>query len=429
MNWCARLGLVGLLAALPALAAAQSLLDQLEGSFGHEPVASGLSALEGTHGHQAVIRDDGIVCEQSEPCVEQATQLPLRVLPRPFSHVYGQPDAEPEGIRIANVPSFHPLYVFERQDVDLRDPAEPQGWYLVGRTRMEADGWMQARDVLEWRQALLVAYTHPGGLIEGRNPVLMFRDYQDLATLVDDFDMAERARTIYRAIEADAAPEEVVSMEPQRFVDITRQFYVLPILQWEQTQIDGDDARLLQIAAAVPGARGADTLAAAEYREQAQVARVDNEAAQRPDLQADIVFVIDTTRSMQPFIDMTRDAVASNAARFRRMTEDRVRFGLVTFRDSIEVIPQLEYAVRNWTPELVDSTTLADLLRDEVSATSMGSLDYAEEVFAGVDEALNAPWREGGLAFHDPDRGCQLPPEGASPEHHRQGRDRSAPRA
>ncbi|AGA34179.1 Serine/threonine protein kinase PpkA [Thioalkalivibrio nitratireducens DSM 14787] len=399
MNRWIGLGLAAALAALPMVASGQSLLDQLEGTAGHAPPSPGLSALEGTHGHEPAAPEEPILCAEGQVCIEEATQLPLRVLPRPFSHVYADRNADPAGIRIANVPSFHPLYVFERQDLDLSDAADPAGWYRVGRTRAEADGWMQARDVLEWRQALLVSYTHPGGPIEGRNPVLMFRDYRDLAGLVDDFDMAGRARALYRAIDDGDAPEQVVSMEPQRFVDITRQFYVLPILEWEQTQIDGDDARLLQIAAAVPGARGADTLDAAEYREQARVARVDGAAERRSDLQADIVFVIDTTRSMQPFIDMTRDAVASTAARFRRMTDDRVRFGLVTFRDSIEVIPQLEYDTRNWTPELVDSATLAERLEDEVRATEVGSLDYAEEVFAGVDTALQSQWRDGALRF------------------------------
>jgi serine/threonine-protein kinase PpkA len=393
------IGLAFLLAASPASVSAQALLDQLEGTVGHEPAASVLSQLEGMHGHRVGSTVDGIACVEGQPCIEEATQLPLRVLPRPFSHVYGEPNAEPGGIVIANVPSFHPLYVFDRQGLDLGNPAGPLGWYRVGRTKASAEGWMQAQDVLEWRQALLVSYTHPGGLIEGRNPVLMFRDFRDLAALVDDFDMAGRAGAIYRAIEDGEPPEEVVSIEPKRFVDITRQFYVLPILQWEQTQIDGDDARLLQIAAAVPGARGPDTLAETAYLEQARAARVDGDSAHRPDLRADIVFVIDTTRSMQPFIDMTRDAVASTAARFRTMTEDRVRFGLVTFRDSIEAVPQVEYDARNWTQELVDSQALAGLLEEDVRATSMGSLDYAEEVFAGVDTALHSQWRDGALRF------------------------------
>ena len=374
----------------------QADLSALEGTHGHS-VPRSLDELEGTHGHADVA--DDIRCAGTDPCVESATQQPLRVLPRPFAHIYRERQADQTGILLANIPAFHPLYVYERSGLNLSNPAAPQGWYRVGRTQTASEGWMQAADVLEWRQALVVSYTHPGDPIEGRKPVLMFRDYRDLAELVDDFDMTGRADELYRRIATGDIPEPVVSMEPQRFVDITRQFYVLPILQWEQTRIDGDDVRLLQIAAAVPQQRGADTLADADYRTQAQAGRAVKVAANLDDIKVDVVFVIDTTRSMQPFIDMARDAALRVVQRFSRDTVDRVRFGLVTFRDSIEIIPQLEYDTRNWTPELVDSATLARLLEQDVRATQAGSLDYPEEVFAGVNTALQSNWREGALRF------------------------------
>ncbi|PKN40022.1 MAG: VWA domain-containing protein [Deltaproteobacteria bacterium HGW-Deltaproteobacteria-18] len=370
----------------------------LEGTQGHA-APEGLSALEGTAGHAAAQPvDDGIVCQPGSPCMEAATQLPLRVLPRPFSSIYRETAADQNAVVQANVPAFKPLYVFNRQDLDLSRPEEPQGWYQVGRTRAAAEGWMQARDVLEWRQALLVSYTHPGNELEGRSPVLMFRNKADLESIVDDMDMAGRAKTLYEGVAAGNIPDNVVSMEPKRFVDITTQFYVLPILQWSQTQINGDDVRLLQLAAAVPGARGADTMQNADYLEQAQVGRGEGGAVLK-DVKADIVFVIDTSRSMQPFIDMTRQAVAQMSRSFSGETADRFRFGLVVYRDSLEVAPQLEYVARNLTPELVDADGLVGLLEKDAAATAVGSVDYAEEAFAGVDEALRSKWREGALRF------------------------------
>ncbi|MGM0760992.1 MAG: VWA domain-containing protein, partial [Thermodesulfobacteriota bacterium] len=232
-------------------------LSDLEGTTGHQ--GSSLSDLEGDIGHDepgADLVHDGISCPQGSVCLEEETQLPLRVLPRPFSHIYSRPQAEEEGIVQANVPAFHPLYVFARQGVDVSDPAAPAGWYQVGQSKDAAQGWMQAKDVMEWRQALLVSYTHPGGLLEGRNPVLMFRSLDALQSLVDSFDMADQAEQLYTRIESGEIPKNIVSMEPQRFVDITKQFYILPILNWEETQIMGDDVRLLQLAAAVPQQRG-----------------------------------------------------------------------------------------------------------------------------------------------------------------------------
>ena len=371
----------------------------LEGTQGHAP--DGLSALEGTAGQTAAGGqpvDDGIVCQPGAPCQETATQQPLRVLPRPFSSIYREAAADQGAVVMANVPAFKPLFVFDRQGLDLSRPEEPLGWYQVGRTRTAADGWMQAKDVLEWRQALLVSYTHPGNELEGRSPVLMFRDRSALEAIVDDMDMAGKAKTLYEGVAAGNIPDTVVSMEPKRFVDITKQFYVLPILQWSQTQIGGDDVRLLQVAAAVPGVRGADTIGNADYLEQAQVGR-DSGGAVMSDIKTDVVFVIDTSRSMQPFIDMTREAVSRMSKQFSAETADRFRFGLVVYRDSLEVAPQLEYVTRNLTPDLVSADQLVGLLEKDGGATAVGSVDYAEEAFAGVDAALHSKWREGALRF------------------------------
>lgn len=369
-------------------------LADLEGTHGHA-APDGLSALEGTAGHEAV--DDGIVCQPGSPCLEAATQLPLRILPRPFASMYREAAAAEDSVLQANMPAFKPLYVFDRQGLDLSLPSDPRGWYQVGRSKAEPEGWMQARDVLEWRQALLVSYTHPGNELEGRSPVLMFSDRAALEAVVDDMDMAGKAKGLYESINGGNIPDSVVSMEPQRFVDITRKFYVLPILQWSQTRIDGDDARLLQLAAAVPGSRGADTLSSPDYLEQAQVGRSAGGAM--PGVLTDVVFVIDTTRSMQPFIDMTREAVAGMTRKFSAETADRFRFGLVVYRDSLEVAPQLDYVTRNLTPELVSGEKLVELLETEGGATAVGSVDYAEEAFAGVDVALRSRWRDGALRF------------------------------
>jgi hypothetical protein len=375
--------------------------DDLEGVEGAATPSTTLSALEGTIGHAGTgvqTLDDGIACQPMGPCIETATQLPLRVLPRPFSHLYSEMRADEGGIISADVPAFKPLYVFNRQGLDLSHPAEPGGWYQIGRSRVAPEGWMQAKDILEWRQALLVSYTHPGNPLEGRSPVLMFRDQAALEAIVDDLDMAGKAKSIYDEIDKGNIPETLVSMEPRRFVDITRQFYVLPILQWSQTQINGDDVRLLQLAAAVPRSRGADTLENSKYRDQAEVGRTAGGAVLK-DAKTDIVFVIDTSRSMQPFIDMTRAAVAQMTKKFSAETADRFRFGLVVFRDSLDVAPQLEYVTRNLTTELVSGEQLVEILDKDGKATAVGSVDYAEEAFAGVEVALQSKWREGALRF------------------------------
>lgn len=389
------LALAGLLVQTPM--AAPSGADALEGTAVAQPsdavAVSSADALEGGGISASPVRCDGL-----KPCVETATGLPLQVLPRPFANLYRAAEADPEAVVQANLAAFRPLYVFAREGIDLSDPAQPAGWYRVGSNAGQAAGWLQARDALEWRQALVVAYTHPGG-VEGRKPVLMFRDADALRAVVDAADMAEAAGALYAAVERAEVPDELVSMEPKRYIDINRQFYILPILDWEQFDIYGDEVRLLQIAAAVPGQRGADTLADEQYRGQAGTGREVDAGAGLEDLAIDVVFVMDTTRSMQPYIDMTRDAVRSMVQATGDRLQDRVRFGLVGYRDALVAAPALEYTSRNFTPELVDAGALIGILGSEASATPAGSLDYAEEVFAGVDAGLRSQWRPGALRF------------------------------
>lgn len=358
--------------------------------------ASGADALEGG----PATDEPAVRCEGKGPCIEAGTQLPLRVLPRPLSNLYKERAENPAGIAQANVKAFHPLYVYAREGVDVSDPANPKGWYQVGASSTGPQGWMRAADVLEWRQALLVSYTHPGGVQDGRKPVLMFRDLPSLKRVVGAGDRAAQADALYQKVAAKDAPEDLVSVEPRRFVDITRNFYILPIVRFDSVTLDGDDARYLQLAAAVPGARGADTLKNAEYVEQAGTARDAAQGVALQDLKLDVVFVMDTTRSTQPYIDSTRSAVSAMVKRLDNPEiKGRVRFGLVGYRDAQAKVPNIEYTARNFTPSLVDAAALVKLLDNEVKATTVGSLDYAEEMFAGVDQALRSAWEPGALRF------------------------------
>jgi hypothetical protein len=371
---------------------AQVSMDELETTR----TASDLDALEGGVSNTSV--DTSIRCDGKAVCRETSTKLPLRVLPRPFSHLYKAAEASKDGIAKANLPAFKPWYVFQRKDLDLSDPANPKGWYEVGQSMDKAQGWIKAADAFEWRQALLVSYTHPGDPGEGRHPVLMFSERKHIESLVESEDLADTAAAYFDELNAGKVPEGVVSMEPKRFVDISKQFYLLPILQFETVEIEGDEARLLQIAAAVPGSRGADTLENKDYADQAKADRGAGSQQLLEDIKVDVVFVIDTTGSMQPYIDMTREAVASMVKKIGGKLADKVRFGLIGYRDSLEVAPKLEYTAKNFTPELVDGSALVTLLTG-AKAAKVGSKDYQEEVFAGINETLTANWRDNSLKF------------------------------
>ncbi len=340
-----------------------------------------------------------IQCDGISVCREADTGQPFRVLARAFSSVFQQKRVDYDALAPESLTALKPLYVFSREDIDLNDPAEPRGWYKVGNTEKGPPfGWLLAVDVVEWRQALVVAYTHPGVDEEERQRVLMFEYLDDLRTITESDDREILARAIYTSIDQRKPPAVIVSKEPERFVSINENFYLLPIVDHELTDIDGDEARFLRLAAAVPDARGADTLQDEQYLDSVlEKADLESEAAR--ELNVDIVFVMDMTRSMQPYIDNTRKAIRELAERVvsGNGLEKRVRFGLVGYRDSVDQIPALEFTAKNFTPELLSSKEFIVLVDNEARATRIGSVDYAEEVFAGIDMAVDSRWREDSL--------------------------------
>ncbi len=339
-------------------------------------------------------------CSGSEVCREISTGLPFRILPRSFSNVYKSQKASPDDIARASVRAFWPLYVFAREGLDLSDPAAPNGWYQVSETEQGPPlGWMQTRDVLEWRQALVVSYTHPGFGGEERQRVLMFRSKKDLETIIHSQDMVGKAVELYKGLYRGDIAGSLISKEPELFVDINRTFYLLPILDFEIIEIEGDEARLLQLAAAMPGKRGSDTLENQDYRTKAmQKPQSQDEGVK--ELGIDIVFVMDMTLSMQPYIDRTKMAIVEIAHRIKQSNiKQKIRFGLVGYRDDVSKTPALEFTSRNFTPDLVDMATFIEILDEKAQAAKVSSVGYPEEVFAGVETGLLSNWNEESLHF------------------------------
>lgn len=342
-------------------------------------------------------------CELSlnnQVCREVATGLPARVLPRSYSQLYQEPRAEESLLIPIPVAPFRPLYVFN-QNVG-EDGTVDTGWYQVGSNERETLGWIQGKDAMQWKQALIVSYTHPGGL-EGRNPILMFDSISALERVLQSDDMLSDVENIYQQIETVGSATGIISMEPKRFVDIRETPYFLPITDWREEEIEGEEIRLLKISAAVPNKRGADTMENPTYRDNVQTPR--REASTEMSLKnkhklptVDIVFVVDTTLSMQPYINRTRDVIRQVAQKIESTLPSGAKFGLVGYRDSTVHMPKIGYVANNYTPELVSAYELGDVLAS-VKATKVDSKDEAEEVFAGIQTAIDANWQSDNFKF------------------------------
>lgn len=338
---------------------------------------------------------DDIVCKANDVCRIAKTRLPLRVLPRVSSSIYEKMDTASPVVE-SDVPAFNPLFVMERVDVNYDDPENATGWFKVGRSKSKAIGYMQASDVLEWKSAMIVSYTHRGVGEAQRRPVLMFKDRSPLEDLLDKDNLSEVAASYYDRLAKNDPPEGVWSREPDTWVDISKKFYLLPVIEAHDLSGDfGIDARILRVAAAVPGKRAKKSdhcvAGTADYTKciEAKGKVTDDK------LRINVVYVMDTTGSMQPYIEAVVRAMRNSARYFQTVagSSDRLRFGFVGYRDALASDGKNEYVAKNFTPNLVDHKEFVNVVTSQVRANAGG--DIAEEVYAGFLKGLQSNWDTG----------------------------------
>lgn len=252
------------------------------------------------------------------------------------------------------VAPFTVFYVYARQNVGGRE------WLHVGLDSIgDMRGWLPSEQGVEWRQTLTVSFKDPAN--QPRVP--LFADRNELKQLAENDEVAAYSSLRQHAIDGDFGDGEVVAIQPDGFVDIRRNFYLVPILSHEDVLVGAYQARLLEVAS-VP----------LDY----------------PDpYRAGIVFVIDTTVSMQPYIEQTREIMRGIYDQIAAAgLSDRVAYGLVGFRDNTSVAPGLEYVSRVFT----DLTSSGDeFLRDvgEVRAATASSQGFNEDPYSGIVTALD----------------------------------------
>jgi hypothetical protein len=266
----------------------------------------------------------------------------------------------------APVPGFSVFYVYGSRS-DGQQTWLEVGPALDGRTV----GWLPEVRTIAWRQNMVVAFTNP----RDRQPAMFFRDGDTPHALwMDSAGRAARAAELRGAAAAGRAGP-VLALEPAAHINILEQFYLLPILAHRTLDNErGERAVRLEVISA-PATPAAPPVA-------------DDAAFQR--FRGGLVFVIDTTISMAPYIDRTRQVVRETVARIRG-TEvgDRFRFGMVAYRDHMDGNQALEYVTRLIAAPNLDEPPDAVLPRIDAVAEARASNDaFDEDAIAGLKVAI-----------------------------------------
>jgi serine/threonine-protein kinase PpkA len=297
--------------------------------------------------------------------IEGKHTLYQRVLSTPGARLA----AEPGGEAHTPVVPFTSFYVYAR-----REHGGTQ-WLQVGTDRHGTHtGWLPEASTLEWNHGLTAAFRNPAD----HDRVLLFKDSASLHRLVQEHDLPAYER-LYEQAQQEALPPDspVVAIQPPGFVDIQEDFYLLPIRQHEDVYLGNERARMLQVSS-VPLPHNQEDSGA-------------ETPAVRQSYTAGLAFVIDSTLSMDPYIERTREAVRKiyDTLGNADLLGD-VSFGLVAFRDNLSTAPDLDYLVRTFV-DLEQGRDAASFLSrvNSLRASRASSRDFVEDAYAGIKQAID----------------------------------------
>ena len=285
-------------------------------------------------------------------------------------------------------PTFSRFYVYERAQ------AANAEWLKVGPDSYgKTIGWLPAACTTDWKMQLTLAFTNPAN----RDRLMFFKDRATLEGILDAPDPVSKVAPLRARLKQGVQAPGVLAQEPEYFVDLHKQFYLLPVLSGEEVMTEeGFRTRLLNVASvskaedkplqagANPGATGAA------------------KSSQLKEFSAAVVFVIDSTISMDPYIDRTREAIRKVYKQIESENlGNQVKFGLVAFRSSTQAVPGLEYVSKMYAdPNKVTGSEdflarVADLKQAKVSSKA-----FDEDSLAGVMHSIDkVDWTQFGARY------------------------------
>ena len=322
----------------------------------------------------------------AEPLLmEGKSTLYQRVLTTPSCVLYPKALGQGQGRK---VPAFSQYYVYEAGVDSTGTPVLTVGPDATGTI----SGQLDATCTVPWKQQLALLFTNSAQ----RYRALIFDEESALDAIIDNPDGAEQYRALYDQIAVGNVADHVISIEPEEYVDYQQNFYLLPILNSVESMYpDGSYVYKHEIASiTAPEAKNVTTAQGA--------APAKKSAPGEPALvgfKSAVVFVIDSSISMQPYIDRTKKAINSIYQSIEASNlGSSVNFGIVSFRADTRKVPGLEYTAKMYLRpgEATDAASFNQKVAALEQAT-VSSAQFDEDAYAGINLALqDINWNEYG---------------------------------
>lgn len=292
-----------------------------------------------------------------------------RVVSHPGAIMYEDEKATKE---VGKPRTFTSFYVYDRKGDMVK----------VGVSASASDGWIKTSDTTDWPQAITMLFTDR----QGRDPVLFFRDHKAVEDLCASDGIGEKVKGYLEEINSGrgkaAKDSPVIAAEPSEKEGAVAEdnFYLLPVLEMDN-QFGESGTKLLKVACIDPG-NGEDQN------------KKGKKAAEKPKkdkpMKTGIVFVVDTTMSMGPYIEKTKEIIRKVYDQLQDSpVKDDVSIAVVAFRSNVEKRPKTQYNTKIISDfaTVNERARLEDLL-SETEECQASTHAFDEDSLAGVQEAI-----------------------------------------
>ena len=324
--------------------------------------------------------------------MEGKTTLYQRVLTTPSCKLHAKADASDAGKEIAPLSQY---YVYSDTGATVEVGADTTG---------KIAGFLDKSCTVPWKMQLALHFTNSAN----RNRALIFEQEAGLDNIIDSDDGAQQYKKLYETASKGGQAEGVISIEPDKYVDPSKNFYLLPILNSvESIYPDGNFVYKHEIASVTAKdsksstdtaakAKGSDAAANAASTQATTKANAAASKASNSDdpyvvaFKSAIVFVIDSSISMRPYIERTKQAINSIYKSIESNNlNDSVHFGIVSFRADTKSTPGLEYTTKMYLKpgEAVDAKTFNEKVAT-LDQAKVSSTQFDEDAYAGINMAL-----------------------------------------
>lgn len=317
-----------------------------------------------------------------------APELYRRVLILPDAKILQTPGEE-NPTDFKTLPVFTVRYVYGEKEIDGKQ------WIEIGKEPVGGStGWLLKPSTEEWKSMLVMQFAPRGQ----RDRVLFFNKKQGVEKCIAAEMVGDHFAEIYGQVQSGQPNRSLLAaIEPQNSIDARARPYLMPILDWSTGEYEnGDEITLVEVASLNSGTEGSPPGGEGSLPG-ANADGGDNSAPNEEieDFKIGIVFVIDTTKSMGPYIDKTYEAVE---AVYQKLEEDgnldKASFGIVGYRDDTSYSDGIEYVTRvfqDLDPETPPEKVLQSIKKVKAAKTSTQGWD--EDAVAGLNEAVtNINW-------------------------------------